>query len=917
MQSLTDLRSYLAASSGILGVFLLAAAGPVHAQSAPAESSQTPETAPTPEEEAGADIVVTGSRIDSASFESPTPMLRVTADDLSIGGRSNVGAAIADLPQFKAGQSPQTSGTNAQAGRMPADLRGLGANRTLVLLDGRRFSSDNDLNAIPTVLVKSVDIVTGGASAAWGSGAVAGVVNISLDGAFTGFKLGAQAGISSYGDVAEQRFEAAAGFKFADDRAHFVIGGEYYQNEGITPKTSRPNTGRWVTLPNGDGTFRLQSDVGYANAFYGGIITSGALRGQGFNPDGSLRTPDLGVTIGTSMIGGEAPSDDDLSPLSPPQHRYAGLARFTYEVSDGLKITADIRHSRYFDRYVWFGDHSRNLTIGIDNAFLRPEIRSQLVAAGQTSFTMGRFNSDLSYSSIDLERVSTQGTLAIDGSFGNGNWRYSAYYSRGESQNNIDTPGFLLTANYANAVDSIVSPTTGLPICRIALTDPATNCVPINLFGLGAPSQAAIDYVTGTPTSRSTTKLDTAGVSLRGEPFELWAGPVSVAVGAEWRKESVDSRAGALDNAKAFTTFSFANLAGEDTVKEAFAEIAIPLVKDVPFLRNLAINGAARVSDYRTTGSIWSWKLGATNEFFPGISGRITRSRDIRSASLSELFAQLTTSYVTINDSRPPLNDQTNTSPQVLTNGGGNPDLSPEKADTLTAGLVFAPVPRLNISVDYFNIDIGNVITAISAQDLVNRCNNGSLDLCARVFRDANGTVVRTLSTSVNLARYKTDGIDAELSYSLPLSEISPSAPGRLNFRMVGTWVNSLTTDDGVSKVEYVRSQGYAFVNGTPKWRVNATIGYTDKVFGADLRARYISPGLYNGTVKLTNNHIPAYTYFDLQLNARIPTANGPQLEVYTNISNMFDKDPPIGSLFSPYYDVVGRYISVGARIRL
>ncbi len=860
-------------------------------------------------EEEGEAIVVTGSRIDRA-FDAPTPTLQVTAADLSVAARTNVAAALNDLPQFRATTSPQTTGTNTSAGQAPVDLRGLGISRTLVLVNGRRLSSDNDLNAIPTVLIKSVDIVTGGASAAWGSGAVAGVVNITLDGKFTGLKLGAQAGISSYEDAAEHRFEGAFGTSFADGRGHFVIGGEYLNNEGVIPKVSRPNVGRWATISNGGGTFILSPDVGFSNAAYGGIVLSGVLSGKGFNADGSLRPINYGVVSGTNMIGGEGPSNDDLSPLVTPQRRYSMVAQASFDLTENLTVTAEFRHSRMWNNYIWFGDHNRgNLTIKSDNAYLRPEIKAQLDAAGQTSFTMGRFNSDLSYSTIDFERKNTQGTLAIDGKSSDGRWRYGAYYSHGQFDNNIDTPGFLLTTPYAQAVDSIISPTTGKPICRVALTNPTTNCVPINLFGLGAPSQQAIDYVTGTPQSRSRTKLDTAGFSLRGEPFDLWAGPISIAVGGEWRKESINARVGALDLAKAFQTFSFSPLKGSFTVKEAFAEVLVPLARDLPVLNKLEFNGAARISDYNTTGSIWSWKLGLTNEFFPGVKGRVTRSRDIRSANLSELYTQSTTGYNTLTD------PVTNSSVYVLNNGGGNPNLRPETADTFTAGLVLSPLSRLNLTFDYYDIRIKDVITTIAAQDLVTRCFNGNLDLCTKVERNAQGTIVRTVATFVNLAEYQTDGIDAELSYVLPLSDIS-SAPGALTFRLLGTWVNNLTTDDGVSKIDYVKSQGYSFGLGVPEWRVNASIGYQDETFGALVRARYLSAGNYNTTVNLVNNRIGAYTYFDLQLNAKIPVAQGPQLELYANATNLFDKDPPVSALFSPYYDVVGRYITVGARVR-
>ena len=856
---------------------------------------------------------MTASRIDRAGFQAPTPTVRLTAEDLSVAARPNVAAALNDMPQFRATTSPQTTGTNTGAGVAPVDLRGLGVARTLVLIDGRRVSSDNDLNSIPSVLVKSADVVTGGASAAWGSGAVAGVVNLSLDRNFTGGKIGAEYGLSSYDDAEQKRFEGAWGSAFADGRGHFVIGGEYLDNEGVIPKASRPNIGRWATVSI-NGVTRLAPDVGFANAAYGGLILSGVNNGMVFTPDGGLRPFDCGVQAGTNCVGGEGPSNDDLSPLVTPQKRYATLASVTYDLADNLRLTADVRHSRMWNDYVWFGDHDRgDLTISIENAFLSDAIKDQMRAAGQTSFKFGRFNNDLSFSTIDFERVTTQATLALDGEFGAGQWRWGAYYSHGEYENNIDTPGFLLATEFAQSVDSVRDPVTGNAICRVALTDPTSNCVPINLFGEGAPSQQAIDYVTGTPSQRATTKLDVGGFSIRGEPLSLPAGDVSVAFGAEARKESIDQVAGALDTAGAFKTFKFSSMAGEYSVKEAFAEVLIPVVRDVPVFNELEFNAAARVSDYDTTGSIWSWKVGATNEFFPGFRGRITQSRDIRSAGLSEMFTQTTTGWNNIND---PANG--GQSFYVLNNGGGDPDLTPETADTFTAGFTYAPpaIPGLNLSIDYYNIKIDDVITTIAPQDLVTRCYSGNADLCSKIERDADGFLVRTRSTYVNLAEYQTDGVDAELSYSTFADQLIPGAEGKVNLHVVGTWVNSLTTNDGVSEIEYVKSQGYSFGLGVPKLRLNASLGWQGEVFGANLRARYISSGEYNSTINIANNHIGAYTYVDLGVTADLSAYGADGVELYAKATNLFDKDPPIGSLYSPYYDVIGRYVTVGARYR-
>jgi iron complex outermembrane receptor protein len=897
-------RSRLLMTCSLAPALLAACYGPL----AMAQTAPEPAAAEEPAELDA--VVITGSRIDRAGFEAPTPTVHLGAEELSVGAPSNVAVALNNLPQFRATTSPQTTGTNTGAGNAPLDLRGLGISRTLVLVDGRRFSSENDLNAIPSVLIKGVDVVTGGASAAWGSGAVAGVANITIDRDYTGMKVGAQYGLSSRGDGEEVRFEAAFGTPFADGRGHFIVGGEYLNNDGIVPKTSRSKVGRWSQVSNGAGAFINVGDVGFSNAAYGGLIMSGVLAGKAFNPDGSLRDFDYGVVVGTSMIGGEGPSNDDLSPLVTPQRRYSVMAAGTYELSDNLKLTADVRHSRMWNDYIWFGDHNRgNLTIKSDNAFLPDEVRLAMAGAGQSTFTMGRFNAE-TYPRIDFERVNTQATLALDGSFGD-NWRWGAYYSHGSFENNIDTPGFFLTSNYAQSVDSIRDPVTNDPICRVALTDPGTSCVPINLFGLGAPSKEAIDYVTGTPKQRATTTLDVGGISIRGEPFSLPAGEVSVAFGAEARREKIKQTVSALDRAKAFTSFSFADMEGEFAVKEAFAEVLIPIVRDIPVLRKLEFNAAARISDYDTTGSIWSWKIGATNEFFPGFRGRITQSRDIRSANLTELFTTTTTGYNNIND---PVKGQT---VYVLNNGGGNPDLVPETADTLTLGLTYAPpfISGLNLSVDYFHIKIDDVITTIAPQDIVTRCFNGNTDLCSRVERDGGGNIIRTLSSYVNLARYETDGVDAEISYSAALDTFFDGAPGRIRLGVVGTWVNSLTTDDGVSEIEYVGSQGYSFGLGVPELRVVGSASWQGETFGANLRARYISEGEYNSTINIVNNHIDAYTYVDLGVTARLPQINGQDIELYGNITNLFDKDPPPGSLFSPYYDVIGRFFTVGARI--
>ena len=519
---------------------------------------------------------------------------------------------------------------------------------------------------------------------------------------------------------------------------------------------------------------------------------------------------------------------------------------------------------------------------------------------------IGRFNNDINYPHIDFERKTTQATLALDGYAGD--WRWSAYYSHGEAEANFDTPGFILREAWANAIDSVIDPSTGKPVCRVSLANPAVHCVPINVFGEGAPSQEAIDYVTGTPQQRARTTLDVFGASLRGEPWELPAGPVSVAFGVEGRREAIDQRVGELDAAKAFRSFNFSAMKGSFNVKEAFGEVLVPLVRDVPGLNNLALSAAARISDYNTTGSIRSWKLGFTNEFVDGFRGRIARSRDIRSANLGELFTTTTTGWSYVTD---PTNNQT---VYALSNGGGNPGLRPETADTLTAGLSWSPraVEGLDLSVDYFNIDIKDVITTIGLQDILNRCAAGNAELCSRVERDAGGNITRIVSTYTNLSQYKTDGVDLEASYRRDARLFG--VPGRLRLRTLATWVNSLSTDDGVKRMEYVGSQGYAFGLGVPKWRAVSSIAFDSDAFSLNARARYLSAGDYDRNQNIVNNRIGSYVYYDVGGAYRLGGEG--RVELYASANNVFNKKAPIASTFSPYYDVMGAYYTAGVRVK-
>jgi len=854
-------------------------------------------------------FVSAASRIDRIGFVAPTPTVVIGEVELQQGRRNNLGAVLNDLPTFAPVTTPDTTVTTTSNGATNANLRGLGGSRTLVLLDGRRFTGSDDLNSIPLSLVKSVDVVTGGASAAWGSDAVAGVVNIVLDNRFKGLALEARSGLSDRDDGFEYFVSAAGGTQFVSGRGHLIFGAEFLDNEGIFPRTSRPRIGRVALIANPDrtsaSTFALVPDVTYSNSSRGGLILSGALAGQTFNPDGTLRPFQFGPVFGSNMIGGEGDNWDDVRAASAPQRRYGMFSRATFDLIPSVQISADFRYTNMYNHYNWFPDSNRgNLSIQADNAFLSEDIRNQLATTGETRFTMGRLNHDFAQLTIDYKRRTQQATVALDGISGD-HWRWDTYISRGEYETLHWYGNFRLANEYAQAVDSILHPVTGQPVCRVTLTNPDSNCVPINLFGEGAPSQAASDYVTGTFWSNSKITLDTTGASLRGEPFSLWAGPVSVATGVEVRREQIRSDVDPRSANDAFITFNPKAMAGKYTVKEAFIETLIPLAKDLSLMRSLDFNGAARFSDYSTSGGIWSWKLGITNQLTDSLRLRATRSRDIRSANLSELYTTLITLYSNIVD------PVTNQGLLILTLGGGNPELAPEISDTTTLGLVWEPdfAPGLSVSLDYFDIDIDRVITSISGQDIVTRCFNGNLELCGNITRNPETQEIELIRNMfINLSNYQSNGFDFDAIYRFSGEKLR--LPGDFRVRSTVTYVDTLTIDDGVSRLILVGSG-----NNIMRWSGNLALGWQHAGLGLDLRARYLHSGMFDRSLDIQNNARGSRTWLDLNVNYDFNTqVSGGRFSLYGGITNLTDKQPPLAG--AGQYDIIGRYYTLGARYR-
>ena len=863
------------------------------------------------------DIVVTGSRIQRSGFDAPTPTTVIGEAELSLGNRASIAQVLNDAPQFRATSTPSTTPGNTSSGVSTADMRGLGSVRTLTLLNGHRFAGANDLNIVPQSLVKRIDVVTGGASAAWGSGAVAGVVNILLDDDFSGWRMGVQTGVSSRGDMARYGADLAWGTDFAGGRGHFMVGGEYMNERGALSRNDRPNLEAGL-FQRPDGKLELVRDPNSTQLYNGGSIlrATGAPYNLVFNPDGNIGAFPLGsVTQGVTTLGGGGQNIFDYVAVSTPYERTNLFARASYDLTDSLKIWANFSFHRMSANYSFFPE-TPAVVIMPDNAFLTQANRDQLAAAGVAGpFLLGRVLDDVGDDRVmkfKYSRRNLEGAIGLSGKFGDG-WSYEAYYDHGEIRLNQALNNQRIKSRFTNGVDSVL--VNGTPTCRINADASTTNndpsCVPINLFGNGSISDAAADWAFGGSQLIYTIKLDAAGASLSGQPFSTWAGPVDIALGTDvrWEKQ-VTNYVDPLSLANALGTLNSSATNGSFNVKEVFAEVNVPLL-DITDTLKLEINGAARYSDYSTSGGIWSWKTGGTLRVVNDLLLRAVYSRDIRSPSITEYFLNRSTNIGNVIDPFPNASGAVNT-PQanVVVYGGGNRNLTPEISHTLTLGGSYSPsyIPGVRLSVDYYEIDIDNVITTVTAQDLLRQCYaaNPADRTCGGVItRLPNGSIESMTNTFRNLANYNTAGLDIEASYRTSLGD------GTLSFRALANHVLHLRING--TDVSGVVGGETAF--STPKWRGSGTIAFDNDSFGANLRVRYVDGGLYNTQLGPTqqpimNNRNGSRTYVDLGLQFK----TGP-FTLFGNVNNLFDRKPPFTPYITPNYDVIGRYVSGGVKL--
>jgi outer membrane receptor protein involved in Fe transport len=931
------------------------------------------------------EVVVTGSRL-SQSFVAPTPITALSAGQLALKSPNDMAAALAQTPSLSSsllsGEGGSGSGSQGTNGQSLLNLRGLGINRTLVLLDGQRLGTTNvqdsvDINIIPQNLVKRVDVVTGGASATYGSDAVAGVVNFVLDTNFQGLKADVNAGTTTYGDATTGSASVAYGTRFGD-HVRLITSASYYRQGGVglAPTGRSWNDNPWGAYANSSGSgpaTLVIPDARSSNGAYGGLITKvqgctsascQALLGQQFGAGGALVPFQKGAYPGPNFASG-GDGARVTNGVSPAEDRESAFAHLEWDVNPDLTLFTEGLFSRTAtslaaQTYKASGPYA--LTIYPDNAYLPAGVASVFAAnPSMTSFTMGWYGSgpaNIVYvNTLDqVGRVSVGAKGAI-----NATWSFDTSLAEQYTINNLDMRD-TINRNFYAAADAVVDPATGNIVCRSTLSGYDPGCQPANFFGPNSISAAAYNYMTGNNRGDTTFRQTAFEANVRGdlgEKLNFGAGRINVAFGMAFHHDIADRTVDPLSDIHTSCTglrgcpkqynnryggYTFYNpspLYGWTSATEGYAELGVPLLRDLPLVKSLNADLAGRMTDYNISGAQDSWKLGLRWALNRGVVLRATDSQDIRAPDVLELFNSASTTVA--QDLFP-----YSTAPAKSTVTGinlteGNPDLQPEIAHTVTGGVVLSPTwtPGLTASVDYYHIAISDAIENTSVQSVIDGCYQGNQAFCKLIT--VNGTAVTTTTgitaattglvvtaPTENVGDESTSGIDLDATYT------HRAGPGTLSVRGVANHLltERLTTaNTGCPVVEVAGFIGGCLngfgPGGLPRWTGSLSLQYQTPTYSAYLEERIIGSGKADpydvvGVDISRDMSVPTVEYTNLALAYTL--GFGGRGQIYLNVSNLFNREPPVTATTSTswvnptsfrLYDVLGRRFLLGYKLSL
>jgi iron complex outermembrane receptor protein len=982
-------------------------AGAAHAQStlptAPPASEDPEQAQVAPVEE----ITVTGSRIARSDYVANSPIVSLSSDTLENTGRVTVESALSQMPQFAGafgqGNTGSTS-TGLNGGQANASLRGLGSKRTLILMDGRRLQPSSpdgsvDLNTIPEALIENIEVITGGASTTYGSDATAGVVNFRLRRNFKGLELNGQTGVSDYGDGNTYRITATAGSAFADDRGHGVLSFDYTRRDRAQQSerdyfTFRTSTPGLSTIPQGNAIFGANlPTLAAVNSVFVGQYGTQALTGNaagrytgqiGFNTDQSLFS-----TSGVPVLNYRDPQTDEAyivnsgtnsqqvnfgyngSSIQADLDRYSVFGKVDYDVTDNIKAFGQFSYTTYSSVGVanpTLASNVYGLTVPTTNPFITPAFRSILASrpSPNAPFTFYKALNILGPRVQSYNYDVYQITAGLSGKIGVRDWTWDIYANTSRAKfENGQTGG----ASASATARLLNSPTGGTELCSGGF----------NPFGNVTPSQDCINYISRRTLNTNELKQRTVEGNIQGGIATLPAGELRFALGADYRENSYDfqpdSQLSLPDGTSDILGYSVLRAAGgKIKAGEAYGELLVPLLHDIPLIKQFDLDLGYRYSNYNSVGGVHAYKADANWQVFTALRLRGGYNRAIRAPSVGELYAPVSTGSVAIGS--PTATTSTGDpcdvrssyrlganggqvralclsqgiptaiidsyqlgTAQVFALTGGNPDLQEEIADTYSAGGVIqspfsSPVFRnMSLSVDYYRIDIKDAVGPLSIAQAFQFCfNSGGNNpqyaannyYCSLISRNsANGVPVNPLQPLLNLGTFKVRGVDVQFDWKVNLTDVGLGAnAGTIALNTAVSYLESFKIQalPGAPSYDYAGSIGTGVETTAglahPEWKSVTSLTYSLGGASLGLRWRYIDSMISSAKVvnpASTTRGVKAYNVFDL--NARFEA--GDTTEFRLGATNLFNKKPPqVGDTEANYdaqnYDVIGRYFFLG-----
>jgi outer membrane receptor protein involved in Fe transport len=926
------------------------------------------------------EIVVTGTRIPSPNLTSIAPVTTVGNADIKAQGVTRIEDITNSLPQVFAGQGSSIS--NAASGTATVDLRGLGSSRTLVLIDNRRLMPGDpvvpaaDLNFIPAALVERVDVLTGGASATYGADAVAGVVNFIMLKNFEGVRIDAQ-----YSGYQHDNHESAIQAVVRTAAAHASNPAQF----ALPAHNITDGEGSEVTMilganaPDGKGNVTAYAAYRQNNPILEGerdfsscTLNSGTTFAQfGCGGSGTAYPARAGSFIvdPTTFNTFRPRTSADVFNFGPqnyfvrPDERYNLGAFAHYEIAPWAEAYMDtmFMDDRSTAQIAAGGIFAGTFSINCANPLLSAQERGLLpsttgatCAANPTGTFTGTVARRLQPSEAggrqtDFRHTDYRIVIGLRGDLGK-SWTYDGYMQYGSVQLSQEQTGNLNSTRIQQALNVVNTPTG--PQCAPGAD---AGCVPLNLFTAQFISPAALKFLDATSFAVGNTNERVVSLAFTGKLGDYgikspWANDgVGVALGAEYRREHLDSTADFLSANGLVNGNGAASppVNGGFDVYELFGEARVPLISDMPFAKDVSLELGYRFSDYSSVGNTNTYKVSGEWEVVDGVRFRAGYNRAVRAPNVIELFAP---QNVGLDGTSDPCAGLTAGNPLVATcasvfhlttaqvlaieknpanqyNGqfGGNPNLKPETSDTYTAGVVFQPkfIPGLNVSVDYFNIKVDQFIAGLGANLIINQClTTQNPFFCNLVHREPGNNSLWLdptgfiQDTTLNTGSLQTTGIDLNVSYRTDLSNFGLGDSGSISASMVGTWLDSLKTQPLPGGPSYDCKGLYGTVcagpNGegpAPVWRHKLRVTWTTpysygdwfKSLSLSAQWRYYSgvkldayssdPQLNNpGLQYQTDRALASRSYLDLTANFTVHN----NLNFRVGVNNVFDKDPPI-----------------------